>query len=237
MSSRQLAPGREVQVQICRSAVWGLGWDGMRVRGTILVAREETTYIEILLGFRIQGEAWRESLGAPEKETSERKKSRWKSRLLECPCVRRKPGLVGARGQLWGTGCTGSGWVEAVCGVQTMLPLGTWREGWRSTCRDSVLICGGEGCPFPGRWDRPCWHTTVFPARRRLPRARHLPSRADTARWAWFSSEPGPHLEPRVSLCLPALSQKPEWVTLSPVPLSWDCPRFGAKLSPCAFLH
>ena len=32
-------------------------WDGMRVGGTILVAGEETTYIEILVGFRIQGEA------------------------------------------------------------------------------------------------------------------------------------------------------------------------------------
>ncbi|XP_070320251.1 exocyst complex component 2 isoform X2 [Odocoileus virginianus] len=29
-----------------------------------------------------------------------------------------------------------------------------------------------------------------------------------------------PPLEPRLSLCLPALSQNPEWVTLSPVPLS-----------------
>lgn len=32
-------------------------WDGMRIRGTVLVDREETTYIEIILGFRIQGEA------------------------------------------------------------------------------------------------------------------------------------------------------------------------------------
>ena len=81
----------------------------MRIWGTVLVGREETTYIEVILGFRIQGEAWRESLGALEKEASERKKSRRKSRLLECPRVRQKPGLVGASGQLWGTTCAGSG--------------------------------------------------------------------------------------------------------------------------------
>ena len=214
-------------------------WDGMRIRGTVLVDREETTYTEIILGFRIQGEAWRESLGAPEKEASERKKSRWKSRLLECPRVRQKPGLVGASGQLWGTACAGSG----VSGGRLV-----------SSDRASAVNTNRrleEHVPRP----RPSQWKGGLPLSRSLGQAPFIHDSLPSAEaaavcsassfsdWqrplgpvllrAWTAPPP----QPRLSLRLPALGQNPEWVTLSPLPLLRLFQIWCQAHSPCAFLH
>lgn len=82
--------------------------EGMRIQGTILVAREETTYIEIILGFRIQGEARRESLGAPEKEASRGSNPDGKA-AAGVPAGRTGARARGACGRLWGTAGSGPG--------------------------------------------------------------------------------------------------------------------------------
>lgn len=212
-------------------------WEGMRIQGTILVAREETTYIEIILGFRIQGEARRESLGAPQKEASRESNPDGKA-AAGVPAGRMGARARGARGWLWGA-WTAVGrcglWARGEC-----RPSGEPRPCSHREHEEGAGEAHAEAAPFSVEGT-----AAPFPACGRGPFC--SPSRADTARWAQFSSEPGPRLEPRLSLRLPALSQNPEPVTLPPAPspeivpdsvpssvpvlacTGWYCVRFGPR--------